>query len=369
MGFYAWFRAYKASQKQTNTQLASYGISRQRLFIQLVKLGLIHLIPPYYYFKYQLYKPENHPLAFFYDQQLPYFHNLSNKSFKQYKDYAALIADKQKFSSELEKIGIPTPQGNCYQTQILKKNLGLLFKKKSIFCKPNKGAQSRDAFLIDYDSTSGCYLLAPIDGQKITCQLQIDRYLQSVLARNTSLLLQEAIDDHDIIKKISGHHASTTVRVITAKNPAPLAPEVNLLYIQLEIPMVRNKEAGSNSVGWQEYMIVPLDLLSLEIDSHYKQHSVEIQRELISISADLKLLLRETIFYCVSAHEKLLELRTVAFDVIIGQQGPVIIEANYNWSIEMLYSVLGYDKSTMNQSHPAYQWMQQVLQEDKGTRS
>ena len=83
----------------------------------------------------------------------------------------------------------------------------------------------------------------------------------------------------------------------------------------------------------------------------------------------MKLLLRETIFYCVSAHEKLLELRTVAFDVIIGQQGPVIIEANYNWSIEMLYSVLGYDKSTMNQSHPAYQWMQQVLQEDKGTRS
>ncbi|HBM17345.1 MAG TPA: hypothetical protein DD381_13540, partial [Lentisphaeria bacterium] len=41
---------------------------------------------------------------------------------------------------------------------------------------------------------------------------------------------------------------------------------------------------------------------------------------------------------CVYAHSKLIALKSVAFDLFITNEGPLIIEANFNWDIEMLYN-------------------------------
>ena len=77
------------------------------------------------------------------------------------------------------------------------------------------------------------------------------------------------------------------------------------------------------------------------------------------ISTELKQLLRTGIDYCIEAHHQLLDLRSVAFDLIIGESGPLILEANYNWSIEMLYYVI--DLASNEVTHPAHKWIRSVV--------
>ena len=89
----------------------------------------------------------------------------------------------------------------------------------------------------------------------------------------------------------------------------------------------------------------------------FKPQTTAPEQCTIAISAGLKDLLRESITNCRQAHQKLLSLRTVSFDVIIGEEGPVIIEANYNWSIEMLYFGISRTINNAEYIYPSYPWI------------
>ena len=223
VSYYTWVASYKACRAPSVEQLNDYGLQRHTLFWRLVREGLFYMIPPRYYFKHQLYKPENRKksLAYFYNQQLPYFHDYSHRTFKHHKTSARLIGNKSQFALALQKIGVPT-----VNSTLCSSGLELLSYKKNVFCKPNTGSQSQDAFLMTFDAHETAYQITPINGHKMTLKHEIDSYLASVFSRHQNILVQPFIYDHDEVKKISGQLASTTVRIITEKSVEPSGHQV-----------------------------------------------------------------------------------------------------------------------------------------------
>ena len=108
----------------------------------------------------------------------------------------------------------------------------------------------------------------------------------------------------------------------------------------------------------QYYTLIPLDIDNLNVDLYFKKTHFFSEKQDVTVSEVLKRLLREAIDYCILTHDKLLDLNTVSFDLIISSDGPIMIEANYNWSIELLYFVI--DPMDNNPVHPAGQWLNRV---------
>ena len=363
MTYYAWKTCYSACKTRTPEQLAQYGLSRHALFWSLLKQSLLHMITPQQYFKYHFYTEKQRSLRFHYVymHQLPYFHDLSNQHFKPFQQAQRLMGNKDQFAAALEKIGIPVVRGDCYNATELTNNMAVFFQKKPIFCKPNVGSHSQDAFLIAYDETQDAYQLDPIQGAMIPTRPEIERYILSALSRNKQMLIQPFLTDHDAIKALNPSRASTTVRIITAKLNADASEPPVLLYLQLEIPL--EKKDAKHAPLHQYYTILPLDRTTLDIDRVFQKKYPHAKHQDVMISDLLKAQLNTGIAHCIHAHHQLLDVRSVAFDIILSDQGAVIVEANYNWSVEMLYSVIEGDPLTS--SHMAAIWLQSMFYRGK----
>lgn len=351
--YYTWKSSYQTCLSKTKAELKDYGLTHPVLFTKLVKLGLLYAIPPHYYFKYKFHQPEKAKqiLHYIYKQQLPYFHAYSNRDFQAYQQASKLINDKYRFSLLLKEAGIPTVLGEPIDTRRLKEDFSRLFQQKKLFCKPNNASQSQDAFLIDYDPTHNRYQIVPIQGKSLTCMSEIKAYLKSIISRHDMLLLQPEIVDHPEIKKISRQQAATTIRIITAKSADTELAHTELLYIQLEIPLEKQAVTAR-----QYYKILPLDLNTLEVDTTFKTKSWCPKENDVVLSPHLKSLIRLSTAYCLQAH-KLIRLKSISFDVILSEQGPVILEANYNWSVEMLYHIIPEPPLNNDDTHPAARWI------------
>ena len=359
MTYYAWKTCYKACKTRTLEQLIQYGLSRHALFWSLLKQSLLHIITPQQYFKYHFYTEKHRALRFHYVymHQLPYFHDLSNQHFKQYQQAQRLMGNKHQFAAALEKIGIPVVRGDCYNATELAKNMAFFLQKSTVFCKPNVGSHSQDAFLIAYDETQDAYHIDPIQGAMIHTRPEIERYILSTLSRNKQVLIQPFLTDHDAVKALNPSCASTTVRIITAKLTHDTNEPPVLLYLQLEIPL--EKKDVYQARQHQCYTILPLDRVTLDIDRVFQKKYPHAKHQDVMISEPLKAQLNTGIAHCIHAHHQLLDVRSVAFDIILSDKGVVLVEANYNWSVEMLYNVIEGDPLTS--SHIAAIWLQSMF--------
>ena len=365
LGYFCWLSSYRVTKKTTSEQLAEYYLKHKyQLFWNLIKLGLYNFISPYAYVKNKLYQPKfkQNALAFFYANELPFFHDFSNRKFVDFKKSRILISNKYQFALALQKINIPTVSSESFLVSEVISNLSILFQRKSIFCKPNSGSRSIGVFFLDYDMSHNTYQLIPVKEHKIIEQKEIKNYLQTQYKPSQLLLVQPFIKDHTEVKKLSKHSASTTLRVITAKM-APNSQSVpNLIYLQLEIPLTKQLQSqnkmnqSSKNNGLQFYQILPLDVNSFAIDEYFIKNQLD-NKNLPNIPNVLKLEIRKAVDYCVQSHHKLLRLNSVSFDLILSSTEPIIIEANYNWNIEMLYQVT---KPGENINHPAAKWLNAI---------
>jgi hypothetical protein len=349
----AWVLSYRATLKNHSKTEQS----KPALFFSLLKLTLGHGIAPRYYFKYMLDQPQNKKQAFtyFYNAELPYFHDYTNQNFPHYKQATQLMGDKHAFALALDKIGLPSVQSTMYKTQDLRMNPSMLYAKKTRFCKPNHASRSCDAFLIMYDAQTALYHIKPITQPDIHDKQAMSTYLNQVFSRHDTLLIQDFIEDHPDLKALSQQEPTTTVRIITEKSDDKPSTLPQLLYLQLELPQEKQEQ--------QFYTILPLTLDSLDVDPVFQSKNKNTPKKPYPIISNaLKNELKHAISICLQAHQTLLPIRSASFDVIISNTGPVILEANYNWSIELLYHVIDNQKSTF---HPAAHWLKRVASESK----
>ena len=354
-----WRKSYKGCKATTNEQLQRLNLTRFALFREFVKFGILYSLKPAQYIEHQLYKKENQRVLFHfvYDHQSKHFHNYVNVHFLGSQTDRALIANKHAFSCALKKINIPTVSSMYYDTWTLIQCPHLLFHEKTIFCKPNGSSRSHDCFLLSYEKENNSYQLEPIHGELICDFRKIEHYLKQAFSRHAHFLIQPFIQAHESLKIFSSNNATPVVRIITGK--MTLTSKPILLYLQFEIPKIKINRGKKEKQ--QYYKILPLHWESLDIDPIFKEKYPWIQEDYPPISDILKDMLRTSITYCIEAHYRLLNLRSVAFDVILSPDGPMLLEANFNWAITLLYPVIALDPLAMDNPHPAAHWLKSLF--------
>ncbi|AJI57628.1 hypothetical protein LA02_921 [Francisella philomiragia] len=351
LSFYAWLTSYKVTKATSVQKLDEAGIKNKfSLYLRLVKLAIFNFIPPHYYFKYKLYK--NDFIYFFYSKQNSLLHAYSDRYFEQSKKITKLISDKHAFLEFLDNNDLQTNYSYKVPLHKIFQDHGIIFKKQKVFCKPNVANRSTGALFIDYDiSTEDYRLVTLVDKKEVYGKCDILDFVQRYYSCDEILLIEEFIEDDDDIKKLSQHPTdSTTMRIITATvGIDDFAPQV--IYTQLEIP------AFENNYRQQFYKILPLNIETLDIDLtnmpdfEDKQKLADMQ-----LSANIKDKIYAAIDKCIKTHE-MLTVRAIAFDVILSSQQSIIIEANYNWDIELLYRSY---RPNQTQNTVAQEWLENL---------
>lgn len=331
-GVYLWIYSYKIVTRQGAKVKKQHGIALIRQWTDLILLNLAFHLPLYTYYRHHLYLKKNrHKIhGQLYVSSLPHVHDYSNRNYDGLNPAIQLMADKPKFAQTLETngfAGIKTLAVITAPSQIPS-----FFQKQDVFCKPVTGSQSRGAFQLTHHSETSSYTALPINGSPISDPVELNNFLsQSVAVSET--LVQEMLVDHPDIAALSKSKEITTLRLVTGRFNSD---EVRVIYVQIEIPR------SEKIIGRQFYNIYPLDTSDLDVSSHWrKTHQANLKYDTgLVLSSTIKKMLARACDLCAGCHKKLFPIRSVGFDVALSPQGPVIIEANYNWDIELLFRVI-----------------------------
>ncbi len=330
--YYAWKMSVICLYNKGRETRKTYGVTLTRQCLSLLRLALIHNITPDKYYKYQFYLNENKEkeLVYFYTFELPNFHIVSNAGNKTFKEATRFIGNKAEFTQALKMLNIPHVPIIQNLEDIENPDINLFFRTEDIFCKPNKGSQSKDAFKVKYHKNIDSYKILPINGKEIEGFEEAKAFLRKMLTHCRNLQIQPYIESHNGLKSPSQPEQSTTVRIITVRNGDIVTP----IYMQIEIPDKRINER-------QFYKLYPLDLNTFEVSEKFKS-TLHFNKDMgvFRPSSDIKEMLSNAMDVCIKAHKGLIKLKSVAFDLFITATGPLIIEANFNWDVEMLYRSL-----------------------------
>ncbi len=229
------------------------------------------------------------------------------------------------------------------------------FRGDNFFCKPVCGSQSKNAFEIKYFSKENKYEIHPIIGQKIIKENEITAFLKQII-KSEKLLIQENLQDHSSLSEINDSDEITTIRIITAEFKDK---QIKPIYMQLEVPL----ETKHEKTFRQFYKIYPLDLVTFDVAEEWKLKTEVNYETDIKITGDIKKIISESIEYSLKVHKKLLKLKSVAFDLALTPDGPVMIEANYNWNIEILYNIIETEALNYNDKLNATNWLKGIFHE------
>lgn len=346
--YQAWLSSYKVSKNTSIEKLDKANIkSRYLLFCKLIKLSLLNFIAPHYYFRFQLYK--NHPLYFFYSKENSLLHLYSDRFITNAEKYRKLISDKYAFLDFLKQQNIQKKHSQIKTLKQIIESPEIIFRKQKLFCKPNIANRSTGALCIDYKD-SEYEIITLVDKTHIKGKSSILNFLKGYYDKNQDILIEEFIEDNKYIKELSKHLIdTTTMRIITASiNSTDIYPQA--IYAQLEIPLL---ETNNNR---QFYNILPLDIDTLDINLKYMPEFKEKSKfENIKLNTDIKDDIQSAIQKCLKIHNKI-DLRAIAFDIILSSKGAIVIEANYNWDIEMLYRA----SNQKQKNHIINKWLENI---------
>ena len=363
ISYHVWKKNYKCYRfKALRSFLASHP-NRIKVILDILQLSVCNFIPPRCYVKCQLYKKSKneHAFYYFYSFQSSYFHDYTNRHMPRYQQSRALIADKYQFETALQKIGISTIKSELFSTTRSQNHYHALLQKRRFFCKPNNASASKDAFLLDYDPKLDCYFIDILNEGLLTSPSQIHAYLRQVCRRHRFLLIQPLVENIPELQQWSSRDVLTTIRIITGKNSVSSEEIPTLLYVQMEHPL-QIKEAIEHNFN-EPFAAIPLNIITLDVDPVFKQRKHDSYYENIRLSEQLKRLIQQGIVYCQQAHKQLLNLRSVAFEITLALSDPMILEANYNWDIEMLYNVIDANSLDRDNTHPAALWLKTLIEE------
>lgn len=328
--FRIWRLSYLVSRKVSSDRLKELQVNRFFLFWQFLRLGLIYNLSPQQCLQFDYLDRSQRSTIFkrLYNHQLPTIHHYANRHFPRYLEAVELIGDKQAFETTLQKNKIPTTNSQVVSGRDLAKNMRDIFQEKTLFCKPTVGAHANNAFLMKYNSNSQQYSIQPIHGAPILEPAAIAQFLRR-LPPKRAFMVQPFLESHPDLIQVAIPHASTTLRVITVKGTPKTMVKVG--YAQLEVPIAPT----SSSVGdRQNYAVLPLNLDQLTIDQDYLSTDICDRFPQSFITPSVKHLIQEAIQLCIRTHDRLLNLKGVAFDLILTKDAPIIIEANFNWAIQ-----------------------------------
>ena len=141
LSYGVWRQSYRFSKTIPAVQLEQNGLSRAKLFKELIYYGVFYSLMPYEYVRHQLYKPSHkkRALNIIYDHEQPHFHRHNNRFFTGFEATVTLINDKHQFALALMPLGLPTVNGICYTPY---------FRRKQSFVNQTQALKARMRFCL-----------------------------------------------------------------------------------------------------------------------------------------------------------------------------------------------------------------------------
>jgi hypothetical protein len=339
LAFLRWLRDGTARARAIHSG-ALPGISRSdspRAAASLVQLGFKHSVSPTSALSFDLHLPGRADLwaDYIYDREAAAFHALRNRALGL-GTHAALarqveeLQDKAQTSRRLARLGIPTTHTHLTtkpgEDVDLRAMCGAL---GPLFCKPRQGARGEGAFIVAEDSSG----IRVLKHQASKVELHPVEYSRREFASREYLVQELLVSHPDLAVTPKGVATDVvTVRLIT-HSPALAGDRVYCAV--LEVP---HEEATSE--GFLFY-----DLTALDIEHGIPRHRVSSKSASSSEPPirdrrpipDWKHLLESGL----RAHEEYTSICAIAWDFAITTRGPVLLEGNAGWGVEVPQMING----------------------------
>jgi hypothetical protein len=293
----------------------------------ILRLALLHSIPPQAWYQYQLWQPSKDFWAYVYDSELPQFHQFYNGNVKGAG--ARLLADKWLFPQTAAAHGIAiTPSLGQLDSGRHATLLALLQHHSAVFCKPRFGNASIGAFaVVSHDDIVQVKLL---EADIVLLGDEATEAIRNLLSGHDYVVQPLLLNHHALQvlcdQQTHGFPEAISVRVLSRRQHG----RVDLFCAYLEIPRHDN--------GRKQHALIAVDCDdgSLRTDDdnwHYRQLR-QRQPQLLSVATGIVIpYWEQTRAQAQAAHALVEDINIVAWDFIVTDVGAVLLEGNVNWRV------------------------------------
>ena len=323
---------YRASRRysQARDDVASgFQVSRPRQMIDAARFSFSENIDLGSYYKFSYFLSDN------WKRRAEYIHHqeivllLENLNAAISSRDSEDLADKRRFAVRIEKAnlpGIPTAGSFEHGITLLEPSEDVL-GKGDLFSKPvdrwcGEGAFRWTARADGYAGPDGAHKTLP----------QLAEALRLASKDGSSIILQRCITNHPALLPISGRGLSTC-RIVTIKYPGASPQPALAAYRMPHGALIADNFAAGG-------LAAPVDLASgtLGVARQKSRPFVPIKVHPDSghpIEGSTVPFWRAALDLAVNAHREFQEMPSVGWDVAITESGPVLVEGNAVWCVDL----------------------------------
>ncbi|MGB0713610.1 MAG: sugar-transfer associated ATP-grasp domain-containing protein [Gammaproteobacteria bacterium] len=310
------------------------GISRFRLAARLARLAVYWCIPPGQCLLLGAYRNPDSALNFVYDHESRGYHDWRNDSLGPGAGDTQRLRNKAVLAAALQRIHIPTvPTLALVSTEeqagdALRDGLA---RNTPMFCKLNEGNQGWGAFSAWPQGKDHAGRM--LSGQALANATAISDALLALLRRG-DVLIQPCLANHGDLS-FSNTDDALTVRLITKReNSSPNT--IRLWWAALEVPVEDRPES-------RDTLMFSITLLSGHVShriAHDTGHShtpaiAELIKRVEAYVEDGRALphWQPMVTFSLRAHEQFPALESIAWDWVITDTEPLLLEGNSHWRL------------------------------------
>lgn len=340
--FYSWIASIKTVKKRGKSIRNTHKITLKKQFFDVYRTAAAHSIPPSAYYRFKLYERVEDSIIFeyIYNQEIQAFHYLRDQQVKGNSiPPRKLLSDKYQFSQFLSKLEIPV-----VQSQLILRGADISALYSAIECiptaaevaigyflKPRQANQARGAFSLSCVCNN--FIVRTISGDTLKDR-RAREYVYALIQNEDYLAQPNYINHPDLHVLEDGVDVAISIRIITQH----YGSKIGIYCCFADIPIRHKNQLGFLPIEIQEAsgLINSNFLESTFYDEQIKTRIKEINSHSVTIPFWEKCL--EAVIH---AHRHFPPLFSVAWDLIVTPHGPVVLEGNTNWRIDVPQQLRG----------------------------
>lgn len=293
----------------------------------LLILGLWFGVQPQAYYRYRLFERDRSSwLNWVFPQQQAVWHRVY--SCPTDTESSEILGDKLRFERLARANNLPTTTTIDFIAAGTEFDLAQLFQRKNLFLKPNSANAMRGCFALDYDRVDDRYCLSG----KTLASVWIDErdrgQIQTLIRESMDdmdYLVQDALQNSAEFSEFCGTSKLVTVRVVSAR----LEGRIEIVYPLLEVPATQPHR-------WNSYL---LDSATGRISDRFsgsKETAADLRHSTKNSPVPKWTELVDTLR---RAHGQFDDIKTLAWDLCITEDGPTLIEGNTGWGLVSVQAI------------------------------
>ncbi|PIB26850.1 hypothetical protein BFP76_10670 [Amylibacter kogurei] len=320
----AWFSIYRALNDYAN----HCEMTRSAQFWRLFKYTLGHAIPASELYENGLMKPNAPVLAYVFSTETQGYHWLQNRDYRDAKSARDLLADKARFGDEMRKMNIPVPKTIAVE-QGVQKNLLDVFPEQTdrIFVKLRRANAGFAAF--SATKTKNQLTGQDYQGSYLQSDEDVKRAWKHILSIG-DVIVQPFITNHSALAALSNTKTTITLRLVTKfgeHGPVPNAA-------RLEIPVWDLEMDGQIS-----YVLFPINLDTGALEQSpkrgiYGEAFDTLIDDIFAKCPPVVPFWDEITSHSMRGHQQKFDLYAVAWDWVITDSGPLLLEGNSGFGLD-----------------------------------